>query len=66
MERITGYVRLFIFSKTGDSMTQKNIVGGMFHMKSYALDFEMAQFQTGSKSRLHSLFQKWLTFSVRM
>ena len=61
--RICSLIHFFEYGRYLDS---KNIVGGMFHMKSYALDFEMFQLQTGSKSRLHSLFQKWLTFAVQM
>ena len=32
-------------------MAQKVIEGGIFHVKSYALDFEMAQLPHGSKFR---------------
>ena len=32
-------------------MTPKAIEGGMSHVKSYALDVEMAQLHIGSKSR---------------
>ena len=44
-------------------MGQKVIEGGMFLVKSYACDFEMAQLRVGSKSRSRVKTPRWLTFS---
>ena len=41
-------------------MAQKVIEAGMFHVKSYACDFEMDQFRNGSKSRSRASFLRWL------
>ena len=42
-------------------MAQKFIEGDMSHVKSYALEIEMAQFQNGSKSRSRVFLLRWLT-----
>ena len=41
-------------------MGQKVIEGGMFLVKSYACDFEMAQLRVGSKSRSRVKTPRWL------
>ena len=43
-------------------MAQKVIERDMSHVKSYALEIEMAQFQNGSKSRSRVFLLRWLTF----
>ena len=43
-------------------MTKKVIEGGVV-VEAYALDFEMAQRQIGSKSRSRVTTPKWLIFS---
>ena len=43
-------------------MAQKVIEGYMSHVKSYALEIEVAHFQNGSKSRSRVFLLRWLTF----
>ena len=43
-------------------MAQKVIEWDMYHVKSYAWEIEMAQFQNGSKSRSRVFLLRWLTF----
>ena len=43
-------------------MAQKVIEGYMSHVKSYALEIEVAHFQNGSNSQSRVFLLRWLTF----
>ena len=45
-------------------MAQKVIEGDISHVKSYAWEIEMAQFENGSESRSRVFLLIWLNFSV--
>ena len=45
-------------------MAQKVIEGYMSHVKSYALEIEVAHFPNGSKSQSRVFLLRWLTFSA--
>ena len=45
-------------------MAQKVIEGYMSHVKSYALEIEVAHFRNGSNSQSRVFLLRWLTFSA--